>query len=75
MSIELLSVIASACFWGMGVLPGDWAYARPVAPYAGELLVLRQTRHLPATDAAGVAHLVSDPHNASLVCETGWAVA
>jgi hypothetical protein len=108
MSFELLSVLATAYFWGEGVAarraspgtataplqrnpprrlpartllglalasasfaaaPGAWAYTRPVAPYAGELLVLRQTPHLLAFDAAGVAHLVPDLHIESLMLD------
>jgi hypothetical protein len=64
--------LASAPF---AVAPSAWAYTRPVAPYAGQRLALRQTPRPFAIDAAGVALLVVDPHSELLICETEWAVA
>lgn len=49
--------LASAPF---AVAPGVWADTEPAAPYAGELLALRQTPQLWAVDAAGAALLVAD---------------
>jgi hypothetical protein len=50
--------LAGALF---GAAPAAFADGGPRAPVAGEVLALAQTPHLWAVDAAGTAHLASDP--------------